>query len=130
MSRFSLVGLVALSMLALVAQVAEAKRGAPKPVAPVRHGGLEFRAPHDLMGSIEAVDAERGVRAWYRQIYVVARDLSLETDVQDVYVTKLQVIPDRDVLEVTNERGWVYELDLKTFEVKTIKGQPVVRWQK
>lgn len=109
-------------------EVAEAKRGAPAAVAAVRVGDIEYRAPHLFRGEmfpgfVEAYDHARGGPVWLRQIYVIRRDPSLEGDLQDVCITQLKHLPDRDVLEVTHEAGSRFELDLETLDVKTVAGK-------
>ncbi len=39
----------------------------------------------------------------------------------------LKMISDRNVLEITNERDGVFELNWETLEVKAIKGQAVIQ---
>lgn len=121
-----------LVMFVLCAAMAvHAKRTPPPQVPAVKHGDLEYRvlppSPNNLMpGFIEARDTKQNGQIWLRQIYVIRRDPGLEGDVQDVFITKLKLDADRELLEITNERGYVYELDLKSLEVKTIKGQAVI----
>ncbi len=111
--------------------IAEAKRAPPAEVSPVRVGDIEYRSPHLLHGSmfpgfVEAYDHARRGPVWLRQIYVIRRDPSLEGDVQDVFITRLKHRPDRNVLEVTNEAGGRFELDLETLAVKTVAGDVVI----
>jgi hypothetical protein len=51
----------------------------------------------------------------------------LEEDVQDVFISGLKLIADHNALEITNERGGLFELNLETLTVKTIKGQAVIQ---
>ena len=119
-------------MVCLASTSAFAKRGAPVAVASVRHGEIEFRVKHEsghgyLPGFVEAWDTAKDGQVWFRQIYVIRRDPDLEGDVQDVFITGIQMIADRNVLEITNERGGVFELNLDTLEVKAVKGQVVIQ---
>jgi hypothetical protein len=127
-SRFVLAVLV---LLSFAATTAFAKRSPPEEVPTVRHGELEYRVPHRtgssyLPGFVEAWDPAKNCQVWFRQIYVIRRNPDLEGDVQDVFITQIKHVKERNVLEITNERNGVYELDLTTLEVKVIKGQAVV----
>ena len=115
--------LLALSLLPV--SLAFAKRGAPAVVKPVRAGDVEFRAPHNQMGCVEAWDVQRDQLVWRRQIYAVRYSLELERDVQDVFVKSL-VLKDDNLL-VTNERTSEYQLDLDSLEVKVLQGSLVER---
>lgn len=117
--------LIPLVIVSLVA-VAHAKRSAPAPVAPVTVGGVEYRVVADHLGCVDARDVKTGQTIWFRQIYVVRFDPDLERDVQDVHISSLKVKD--NVLLVSSERGGEYQLDLKTLEVKTVKGVAV--WTK
>ncbi len=114
-----LIGAVAV----LAASAALAKRAAPAPVVTVHDGHMEYRAPHSYMGCVEAWDSGKKKLVWRRQIYTVTYDADLEQDVQDVYITGISL--KGDILTVTNERDSVYELNLKTLEVKVVKGAAV-----
>ena len=72
------------------------------------------------MGFIEARNLKSGKLIWSRQIYTVKYDPDLEGDVQDVFIRNIKV--KGNSLLVTNERKSEYQLDLKTLEVKVLKG--------
>ena len=108
--------------------LAEAKRGAPAGVLPVKVGNIEYSAPHrngthKQMGSIEARDPKSGKIIWSRQIYAVKYDLELEGDVQDIFIKSIAVQGNN--LIITNERNSEYQLNLKTLHVKVLKGSLV-----
>ena len=120
-------------ILALVAAPCLPARRPPKVVAPVVRDGIQYTAPHERMGCVEArpVGPEGpGEPYWRRQIYVVKYGplspdkVAVERDGQDCYVTKLEFSDGK--LVVTNEREFTYELDLKTLEVKVLTGTLVV----
>lgn len=106
-----------------------AKRAAPNEVKPITVGQIEYRAPMPTaagqMGYVEAWDTskEHDRLLWRRQIYAIEYDSNLERDVQDVFITSMKLKD--NVLLITNERDSEYELDLKTLEVKVIKGSLV-----
>ncbi|OUX50286.1 MAG: hypothetical protein CBE43_07640 [Rhodopirellula sp. TMED283] len=103
-----------------------AKRRAPSVVTPVQNAGLEYRVPHKMIGCVEAWDTATKKRSWFRQIYVVRRNPSLESDVQDVFISRIRLDNKRNILEITNELGFPYAFDLRTLEARTVKGKPVV----
>ena len=92
-----------------------AKRAAPRDVAPVVAGNVEYSAPTDRMGVVVASERASRKMLWCRRIYVVHRRASLESDVQDVFISKLAL--EGGMLIVSNERGEDYALDIKTRHV-------------
>jgi hypothetical protein len=121
--KFSLIPSLLLATL-----VAEAKRGAPMEVLPVKVGNIEYSAPHrngthKQMGFIEARDLKSGKLIWSRQIYAVKYDPDLEGDVQDVFIKSITV--EGNNLIITNERNSKYQLDLNSLKVKVIQGSLV-----
>lgn len=97
-----------------------AKRAVPIKVQPVIAGQIEYRAPASQMGCVEAWDTKSNELIWRRQLYVVKYNVSLERDVQDVFITTLK-LKDNTVV-VKNERSSEYELDLDTLQIKVLKG--------
>ena len=117
-----------ISSLLVATLLAEAKRGAPAEVLPVKVGNIEYLAPHrnrthKQMGFIEARDSRSGKLIWSRQIYAVKYDPDLEGDVQDVFIKRITV--EGSNLIITNERNSKYQLDLNNLEVKVIQGSLV-----
>jgi hypothetical protein len=103
---------------------AYAKRAAPSKVKSVTHNSIEYRAPlkRSAVGVVEAWDKTSNRLIFKRQIYVVKYN-SIETDVQDVFIKSL-VIEDGKLV-ISNERKSKYSLDLKSLEIKVIKGNLV-----
>jgi hypothetical protein len=111
---------IIVAMLVLLAPAAFAKRGAPAEVKPVVHEGIEYRAPHstiasEKMGVVEAWDKATDKMLWEKKVYTVKINPLMERDVQDVFVTKLEI--DAGKLIVTNEKDARYSIDLKTQNV-------------
>lgn len=128
----SLVLVVAMMVVCLSSTMTFAKRGAPPKVSAIRHGGLEFRVRNDtglgrMPGIVEAWDPSTNQQIWFRQIYVIRRDPNLESDVQDVFISGVKFLEDRNALQITNEVDGIFELNLQTLEVKTIKGTMVIQ---
>lgn len=117
MNKVSLV----VAMLVLLAPAAFAKRAAPAKVEPVVSEGVEYRAPVENKGVVEAWDKATGKKLWEKQVYAVKIDPGMEKDVQDVFIRKLEINAGK--LIVTNERDDVYSIDLKTREVTKVARQ-------
>lgn len=114
---------LALVFSLLLTAVAWAKRSPPEPVAPLKSGNVEYRIDHSKMGTVEAWDLTHKAMLWRKQIYVVKFQPDLEKDIQDVYITTIQ-LKDKALL-IANERKSEYSLDLTTLEVKVVKGVAV-----
>ena len=114
-----------ISLLAgLAALEAQAKRAAPKEVAPLTRQGIIYAAPHEHLGCVVAKDEKTGRLLWRKQIYLVKYDPALEQDVQDCFITELRFADDK--LLISNERGGQFELNLSTLAVKVLKGAEVI----
>lgn len=112
-----------LSLLALAVSPALAKRAAPPAVEPVAAEGIQYRVSADHPGCVEAIDVKTKQPLWFRQVYTIRYDANLERDVQDVHVSSLKL--EGGTLLITSERGGEYQLDLKTLDVKVLKGSAV-----
>ena len=116
LSARSFLGVFAALVLSVFAlPSAEAKRAAPKPVAPVVANGVAYSAPHAAMGVVVATDVATRKELWRETVYTIRIDPELERDVQDVFITALSV--EGGVLIIENERGERYALDLATRRV-------------
>ena len=117
--------IAALSLLlcCLFVAPALAKRSPPAKVEPVKSADAEYRVPHDQMGCVEAWDVRTGLLIWRKQVYVVRYDVDLEKDVQDVFITSVEV--QKGKLLVKNERASEFELDLDTLQAQATKGSLV-----
>jgi hypothetical protein len=110
--RFAAVLILCCAMVA----PAMAKRIAPKEVKPVVVKEVEYTAPTDAMGFVVATDMKTKKELWRARVYEVTYIEDLETDVQDVFITRLVV--EGNTLVVTNEKGVQYVLDLATQKVR------------
>jgi len=95
-----------------------AKRLPPKEVSPAIYNRIEFRAPHNKMGYIEAFDIDTGEKLWEEKVYDVKIDPKLEADVQWIFITELRLKNDK--LIVINERSDEYKVDLTITKEKAI----------
>ena len=115
---------IILTMISLmfVSTAAYAKRMAPKKVAPVKSGHIEYRAPLSAkaIGTVEAWDTKKNKLLWTKKIYTIKYNENLERDVQWVFIKSLRIVGNK--LIITNERGGRYKMDLKTLKVEADKG--------
>ncbi len=94
----------------------QAKRMVPKPVDPISYQGISYSAPGmGMMGSVVARDEKTDQIVWTTKVYSVVYDPDLESDVQDVFITKLEIAGGK--LLVTNEEDRKYQVDLETGKV-------------
>lgn len=97
-----------------------AKRAAPAPVPDIVADGIRFSAAHWREGggrprnggSVKAFKAGTGELLWEARVYDVAEDPRLETDVQQIHISALTLSGGE--LEITDERGNRYRLDIRT----------------
>ena len=90
-----------------------AARLAPKPVPPLLYAGMEYRAPHERMGHVEAWDIRTGKRLWENKVYSIwVPPWGAREDSEYVFITGLHV--EGSKLIVTNEAGREYKVDLHT----------------
>ncbi|MDO9002370.1 MAG: hypothetical protein Q7V20_02815 [Aquabacterium sp.] len=53
-----------------------------------------------------------GQQVWLKQVYQIRYDPHMEEDVQDRFIKQLTLEPDGHTLQVTDERGQRFEIDL------------------
>ena len=102
------------------------KRVAAPVVAPLTLHGVRYEAPADARdgddgqagGYVIARDARSGRELWRLRIYATVYDPHLEQDVQDVYIRTLRAGRAGRTLEIVDERGRRYTLDLATRTVR------------
>jgi hypothetical protein len=103
-----------------VLPVTAKKRAAPVPVLPVSSKGIRYEAVHwgksrglsQNGGYIAAIDIASGRELWVLKVYDVIYDGNLEEDREDIFITNLLLTTDGSALEVVNERGASYRVDL------------------
>jgi hypothetical protein len=110
----------------LASGAASAKRRAPKDVAPVTAKGIVYKVPHfgffhqkeQNGGFVQAWDAKTKKLLWDRMVYRIVYDRDVEGDVQDVFITKIQVVGNK--LVVTNEEEEKFEMDLPSGQFRAL----------
>jgi hypothetical protein len=115
-----------LAAVVLTGANAEGRRLAPKEVAPVIADGVRYSVPHfgslrgvaQNGGYVEAEDVKTGKLIWSRMIYRIEYDSKIEKDVQDVFITNIEVKQGR--VWVKTERAEEFELDLASGRVRAL----------
>ena len=105
-----------------------AKRAGPDGVAPVRVGDTVYEAIHwgrarglaHNGGYVRAFDAATGRELWVLEVYRVDYDPRREQDVQDVFIDALRAGASGRTLEVGDEAGRHYEVDLQSRTVRLL----------
>lgn len=107
----------------------EQEKRAPIPeVEPVSRGGIRYEpAPFEKSegldqnsGYLAAVDEGTGERLWVLKVYAVSYDNDLEADLQDVFITNLELSEDGTLLTVTNEEERRFEVNLAERSVREL----------
>ena len=93
-------------------------RGPPKKTQPLIHNNVMYIAPLNKLGYIEARDPKTDEILWDLKIYDIEYDPHLERDVQEIYITSIQLASGG--LEVSDEFNTKYFVNLKTKEVEKI----------
>ncbi len=110
------------ALSAFFAEGNQAKRAAPKAIPDIVADGVRFSASHWREsgrsrngGSVRAYSARSGELLWEKRVYEVPEDTNLEADVQQVHISALAL--NGGYLEITDERGRRYRLDILTREI-------------
>jgi outer membrane protein assembly factor BamB len=98
------------------AQGPSAKRAAPKEVEPVIAGNIKYTAPTDRMGYVVAIDISANKEIWSKKIFTIKYNRQLESDVQDIFIDKLNIKDNK--LYIHDEGKRMYVMNLETQEVK------------
>ena len=106
----------------------QAKRKAPRPVAPLVLAGVRYEAPLDIHslgysghgGVIAAYDDQTGAPLWHLRVYQTVYDPHMEGDVQDVYIAEIVALDGGGALQVTHERGRRFRVDLTDRSVRPL----------
>lgn len=96
------------------------KRVGPPKVPPVEVGGVRIEVLHwgkrrgleQNGGYIVAHDRATGRELWTLKVYDVVYTPPMEEDVQDIFIKRMRPTASGDGLEITDERGRRYAVDL------------------
>ncbi|HEY9024869.1 MAG TPA: hypothetical protein VIP05_11260 [Burkholderiaceae bacterium] len=105
-------------------------RPPPPLVAPVLHGGVRYE--QDLRswrfggtqpgGYLVAVDAASGARLWMLKVYEVALHEAYGVSTPGRYFRSMALVPGREELEIENEAGARFVVELATRAVRPLGG--------
>jgi hypothetical protein len=117
-----IIALIVISLLLISG--AAAKRKAPAELPPLILDNIKYVVPHwggetgrgQSGGYIEARDAKTDTLLWVLKIYTIKYKPKLERDVQDIFITKMELYNNK--LLIWNERNDKFTVDLKTRAVK------------
>ena len=95
-------------------------RPAPPPVAPVERAGVRYQQDLEASrhggnqrgGYLVAIDSATGERLWMLKVYFVPDHSAAGVSTPGRYFRRMTLAPDRDELEIENEVGGVYRVDL------------------
>lgn len=95
-------------------------RGAPPAVAPIENGGVRYQQDMDaghhggggLGGYLAAVDAASGERLWMIRVYEVTDESAAGVSTPGCYFRRMTLLAGKNVLEIENEVGGVFRVDL------------------
>lgn len=96
------------------------KRAAPAEVPALTRAGTRYEVVHwgkarglpQNGGYLAAIDEASGQERWLVRVYETRYDPSLEADKQDVFLTALELGCGGECVEVEDERGRRYRVDL------------------
>jgi len=105
----------------------QGKRVGPPDVKPVTIGGVRYEAIHwgrergleQNGGYIAAIDAKSGKELWILKIYQIDYIPKLETDVQDLFIESMKAGANGQSLEIVDEKGRRYTVNLKNKKVSS-----------
>jgi hypothetical protein len=105
------------------------KRKGPKPLTPLKINGVRYTEIRDARsrgydqpgGIVAAIDEKTGNELWSVLVYQTQYDKKEESDVQDVFITSIEVSPDGMSLLVTNERKRRFSINLSDHSVKPLE---------
>ena len=100
----------------------------PPEVKPVEWDGVRYQqdldgAPRSRdqgFGYLLAVDVASGRELWELKVYSVPVQPGLEADVQEVYFARMARVPGCDELEIDNEDGDRFLVDVRTRRVRKL----------
>lgn len=102
-----------------------AKRSPPAEVPVVIHESVVYSVPHfdfengsnQNGGFVRAANEVTNEVIWVKRIYKTWYNPFKEQDVQDVFITSMQLSADKKSLEIINERKQKYLLHIKTQKI-------------
>jgi hypothetical protein len=107
-----------------------ASRPAPPRVDPIEHEGVRYQQDMDAQyhggdqpgGYLVAVDPASGARLWMVKVYHIAAPTRPGLPAMGRYFRRMSLLPDGKHVEVENEVGAIYRVDLKARSSTWISG--------
>ena len=105
------------------------KRRGPKPLTPLKLNGVRYVEIRDARargfnqpgGVVAAIDEKSGQELWSVLVYQTVYDEREESDVQDVYITRIELSADGLALLITDERRQRFAVNLANHTVSQLK---------
>ncbi len=108
-----------------------ASRPSAPDIEPIEHQGIRYEQDNhgDQSGDqpggyLVAVDAKTGQRLWRLKVYEVPDPRAIGRPTLARYFRAMRLAPDGATLEIENEAGGVYRVDLTIRTVAQISGPP------
>ncbi|NJD07368.1 MAG: hypothetical protein FIA97_12850 [Methylococcaceae bacterium] len=98
----------------------QSSRPAPPAVTPVEYHGIRYEQDMESYahggdqpgGYLAAIDAKTGEPLWILKVYELQNHSAVGVDNIGVYFTRMSLVPGRDELEIENETGARFVVDL------------------
>ncbi|MEZ5594412.1 MAG: hypothetical protein R3F53_28475 [Gammaproteobacteria bacterium] len=116
-------------ILAITSSISvSAKRLPPAEVEPVVYAGVRYSVPHwgfendakQNGGYVLATEIKTNKILWRKRIYKISYKPAMTKDVQDVFITSLEILQNENSLLITNEKNSKYKLNLETLKVEKL----------
>ncbi len=100
-------------------------------VLPIEFGGVRYeqdrtdeRQGDQRGGYLVAIDSKTGERLWRLKIYDVPDSRAAGVEMGGIYFRSMSFANGNKALDIENEVGSVYRVDLETHEIRKLSGPP------
>ncbi len=100
-------------------------------VSPIEFGGIRYqqdstdeRQGDQKGGYLVAIDSKTGERLWRLKVYDVPDSRAAGIEMGGIYFRSMSFAEDNKALDIENEVGSVYRVDLETQSVQKLSGPP------
>jgi hypothetical protein len=100
-------------------------------VSPIESAGVRYqqdstdeRQGDQDGGYLVAIDVKTGERLWRQKVYEVPDSRSAGVEMGGIYFSSMRLISGSNELEIENEVGGVYRVDLASHRVQKLSGPP------
>ena len=109
----------------------QASRPAPAEIAPIEHNGIRYiqdtvnQSDGDQNGGyLAAIDIETGNKLWRIAVYEVPDYSAEHLENDGLYFRSMQLVPGQNQLEIVNESGTRYLVDVDARSSTYVDGPP------